>query len=94
MLFRNIEGLFPHCKRHKIALLKEQAIDKGIDIIASVESHLREEIRDVETNMIRFHTIRTERLEGIRKCGVIVYLRNDIAEEARVLSSGSDDTIE
>ena len=74
----NIEGLFTDHKRRKIALLREQAIDRGIGIIALVGSHLLEEIRDAAINMIGFHTIRADRLEGIRKSGVIVYLRIDI----------------
>jgi hypothetical protein len=84
----NIEGIFTRKKRHKIGVRREIAETKGIIMLALTESHLREDIQDGEIEMKDFQHCRTDREEGRRKGGVIVYLRKSQAAKTVPLQLG------
>ena len=88
IILGNIEGLSTFRRPHKVAMLKEMAIENNVGLIALTESHLTDEIYDAEIKMSGYQHFRADRV-GARKGGVIVYMRNDIAKQSRLLSSGS-----
>merc|ERR1712212_1041046 len=75
-------------------MLFERAEENNSFIIAITESHLRKDIQDAEISMPGFQLYRADRTEGIRKGGVVVYLKNEYARGAQVLSSGSNGVVE
>ena len=92
--FGNIEGLYTRTNKHKVSMLYERAIEKNTAIIALTESHLRSGILEAEIYMNGYQIYRADRLEGIRKGGVIVYLREDLNAHAILLSKGSNGVVE
>ena len=75
ILSANIAGLCPSKGKHKLGLLYELALDQNIGILTITESHLNESFHDGEINMKGYSFYRADRTSGIRKGGVIVYLR-------------------
>lgn len=75
-------------------MLRERALLDNVALVAVVESHLRDDIRDAEVHMEGFQLFRADRLQGIKKGGVAVFARNDLAAEATILSSGSNGVVE
>ena len=94
MLHGNIEGLYTRNHKEKVAMLYERAKESNSFIVALTESHLRSEIQDAEIAMHGFQLYRADRTEGIRKGGVVVYLKTEYARGAQVLSSGSNGVVE
>ena len=94
ILFGNIEGLFPSKKKYKVKTLKERAIEDEVIIIALVETHLRSEIVDAEIWIDGFSIFRQDRKQGIKKGGVIIYIRDDFAKSAELLSCDSNGSVE
>ena len=94
MLHGNIEGLYTRNHKEKVAMLYERAKESNSFIVALTESHLRSEIQDAEIAMPGFQLFRADRTEGIRKGGVVVYLKTEYARGAQVLSSGSNGVVE
>ena len=70
------------------------AKEKNAVIVALMESHLRAEIKDAEIQMEGFNIFRADRTEGMRKGGVIIYIREDLCTEVIVSSSGSNGVVE
>ena len=94
VVFGNIEGLYPRKNKHKVTMLSELGKNNNTIVFALTESHLRQEIRDAEIYMPGFQIYRADRQEGIKKGGVIVYLRDDFATDGNVLTSGSNGVVE
>ena len=94
MLHGNIAGLYTRSHKEKVAMLHESAKESNSFIVAITESHLRSDIRDAEIAMPGFQLYRADRTDGIRKGGVVVYLKTEYARGAQVLSSGSNGVVE
>ena len=94
MVHGNIAGLYTRTHKEKVSMLFERAEENNSFIIAITESHLRKDIQDAEISMPGFQLYRADRTEGIRKGGVVVYLKNEYARGAQVLSSGSNGVVE
>ena len=62
--------------------------------VALCESHLRDEILDAEIRMEGYRIFRSDRQSGIKKGGIIVYLRDDFGADVKILSSGSTGEVE
>ena len=62
--------------------------------MALCESHLRDEILDAEIRMEGYRIFRSDRQSGIKKGGVIMYLRDDFGADVKILSSGSTGEVE
>ena len=75
-------------------MLRERALVNSSIIVALTESHLKAEILDAEIHMEGFQIFRADRTQGKKKGGVIVYLKNEVANNANVLTAGSNGTVE
>ena len=63
-------------------------------ILSLTESHINESILDAEIAINGYDIFKRNRQAGIRKGGIITYIRNDIAVSAKELASGSIGMIE
>ena len=75
----NIEGLYTRNKKDKLTQLREMATAENVAIIAVTESHLREELRSAEVPISGFQFQRADRVNSVKKSGVALYRRDDIA---------------
>ena len=89
VLSGNIEGLLTRNKKYKVGMLAETMRESNTVVAALCETHLREEILDAEINVEGYRIYRSDRLAGMRKGGVLMYVREDVAADMEVLSSGS-----
>ena len=94
IVFGNIEGLFPRRMKHKVSMLRERAELESVAFICLTESHLRQDIKDADISMGGFQMHRADRLQGIKKGGVVVHVRDDFSTHAKVLTSGFNGVVE
>ena len=94
VLHGNIAGLYTRTNKEKTAMLYEKARENGSVIVALTESHLRSDIKDAEISMPGFQIYRADRTQGIKKGGVVIFLKNEFAKSAQLLSSGSNGVVE
>ena len=90
----NIAGILLKYKKYKIPVIKDIAIEENALIMSFTESHLNENILDAEISIDNYSLFRGDRSEGVKKGGVLLYVRNDIAKSARTLCHGSIGLIE
>lgn len=90
----NIAGIYPRKVREKLKFLEEKAETERAFVIALTESHLREEILPAEINIANFQLYRSDRREGTRGGGVVVYVRNDFAESCGAVETGFSGNVE
>ena len=74
--------------------LRDLASEQNALIISLTESHVNENILDAEIAMTGYDLFKQNRQAGIRKGGILTYIRSDMAVSAKVLSSGSIGMIE
>ena len=94
ILSGNIEGLSTARGKHKLGMLCERAKEENIAILSLTESHLNENFHDGEINIDGFSNYRADRTAGIRKGGVIVYVKDDLLSGISNICSGSIGNIE
>ena len=90
----NIQGLCPAKGKFKLGMLKETAKSEGVGIMALTESHLNSDYHEGEITIESFTHFRADRTDGVRKGGVIVFVRTDLAPGARIVAAGSHGNIE
>ena len=90
----NLDGLLTYAKKFKVPMIKETAMEENSIIISITESHLHDEILDAEIKIDGYAIFRGDRIEGIKKGGVLVYIRDDFAYTAKLLCNGSIGLIE
>ena len=74
--------------------LGERALFDGVVLVAVVETHLSEQILDAEVKMEGYQIFRADRLQGRKKGGVAIFVRDEQATKAVVLSASSDGVVE
>ena len=79
VIFANIRGLYTRKRKDKVKQLGEMASMGNAIVIALAESHLREDILAAEVEIPGFRLETVDR-KGSKKGGVILYLRNEIAQ--------------
>ena len=94
VLSANIQGLCPSKGKFKLDMLNEISIEEKVGIIALTESHLNSKYHEGEISINNFNHYRTDRSEGKRGGGVIVYVRNELSPGIEVLMSESIENIE
>ena len=94
ILSTNIEGLCPSRGKPKVSFLREKAHEENISILALTESHLHKDYHEGELEIKDFTLFRSDRTAGIRKGGVVIYLRNHLSTGASICSLGSIGNIE
>lgn len=85
----NVATLYPRKMKTKVRLLSELAAEENAFAILLTETHLKEEICAAEVHMEGFTLYREDRIAEIRKGGVAIYLRNDVAKTCKKLVGGS-----
>ena len=75
-------------------MLSELAIEKNSSIICLTESHLNPDIKDAEVAIKGYQIFRTERENDISRGGIIVYIKQGLEHNAKIISSGSLNSIE
>ena len=90
----NIRGLITSKGKFKLPMLYEKAIDENVGIISLTESHLNDSHLEGEININGYVPYRSDRAAGIRKGGVITYIRRDLIPGARKIEAGSLGNIE
>ena len=75
----NIASLYTRNRKDKLLQLAEIAKQENVAIIAVVESHLREKQLTGEVRIRGFRLHRLDQANGVKKGGVALYLREDIA---------------
>ena len=75
-------------------MIKDIATAEKALILSFTESHLNDNIVDAEINIENYSMYRGDRIEGIKKGGVLVYIRNDLAASAKTVCYGSIGLIE
>ena len=88
-LFINIEGLRSRKRKDKLWQHSELAVFENIILMAVAESHLQEHILSGEDHIEEFYLQRVERGGGVKKGGVALFLRQDIAHLFGDLWGGS-----
>lgn len=78
----NIQGLYPKYNQSKVPFLKELAEEVDPMFIALTETHLRGEVKEAEISITNYSPYRVDR-ETRSHGGVITYIRNDLAEDAK-----------
>ena len=81
-------------KQFKTKLLGDIAIENNASIICLTESHLRKCILDAEVEIKDYEIIRADRLEGMKKGGVAVYVKKDLIKQTKVLKRESNGEVE
>ena len=94
ILSANIRGLSPAQGKFKIPMLAEKAQDENIGIITITESHLHSNFLEGEIQIKGFTNYRADRADGVRKGGVITYIRDDLLPGTQLKDSGSIGNIE
>ena len=89
----NIRGLCPTQGKFKIDLLREKAEEENAAIIALTESHLNSGFHEGEVYMKGFGNFRADRTDGVRKGGIVTYVRDDISAGVPIIVSDSIDGI-
>ena len=79
LIFGNIQGLKTRTRKDKVKRLCEMACEENAFAIALAETHLREEIRTAEVVIPGYSLERIDRANKVKKGGVAVYFRHDIA---------------
>ena len=79
--------------QNKVPLLEELANHKKLSFIALTETHLNNEVLDAEINMENYKLFRTDR-ENRTHGGVAIYLRQELAANASIITSFSNGTVE
>ena len=90
----NIQGLCPSRGKYKIKMIGETATHYGTSIIALTESHLNSSFHEGEVSIEGFDHYRSDRKEGVRKGGVVVYIHTNLSAGTTVLCSDSIGSIE
>ena len=90
----NINGLYTKSKPYKIPMLSEIAIENNASFICLTESHLHPEVRDAEVAIKGYQTFRTERENETSRGGIIVYLKDGLENQVKIVASGSINFIE
>ena len=75
-------------------MLSEIALERNASIICLTESHLSTDIRDAEIAIKGYQIFRTERINDVSRGGIIVYIKNGLEPQAKIISSGSLNSIE
>ena len=75
-------------------MLNEKAIDENIGILTLTESHLHDDFLEGEIEMRGFTNYRADRANGVRKGGIITYVRHDLLPGLQVKEAGSIGNIE
>ena len=94
ILSANVQGLCPTKGKHKLKLLEERCKYDNYLIISLTESHLNDNYHDGEIAIDGYNAYRADRTTGIRKGGVIVYVRSDLLPGLSVIAAGSCGNIE
>ena len=90
----NLAGIYTSKKKFKVPIIEEIALEEKALVISITESHLNTEILDAEIKINGYSIFRGDRTNDIKKGGVIVYIREDFANNAKLLSHGSKGLIE
>ena len=85
---------YPRKYKHKVDLLREMVAETKSYAKALTESHLRQEILHAEVHIPGFTMFRADRTEGTAGGGVIVYTKDTLQGEVKLLSSGSNGIVE
>ena len=75
-------------------MLSEIALENSASIICLTESHLSPNIRDAEVAIKGYQIFRTERANEVSRGGIIVYIKHGLEPQAKIVSSGSLNSIE
>ena len=94
ILSANIRGLSPKKGKFKIPMMSEKARNENIGIITLTESHLHEDFIEGEIQIEGFENFRADRTRGIKKGGIICYVRRDLLPGILTLETGSVGNIE
>ena len=97
IILLNANGIYTYKRKDKIIQLCEMAWENNVVAIAVVESHLNAEVLSAEVGMRGYSLQRADRSEGVKKGGVALYIRNDVAPmfgEFEVGSMGNIEMIE
>ena len=95
LLTGNIQGICSVNKGfYKISRLSELASENNSLIISLTESHVNENILDAEIAIKGYDIFKRNRQTGIKKGGILTYIRSDMAVSAKELTSGSIGMIE
>lgn len=90
----NIAGLYSRKSKHKVDMLRELAEKEEVSLVALTESHLNEDIDSAEVTMQGYHLYRIDRKLGIKKGGVVVYVRKDLARFCSRMIGGAEGVVE
>lgn len=93
-IIANINGLYTKSKPYKIPMIRDIAIDKSASIISLTESHLNPDVRDAEIEIEGYQAFRTERENEISRGGIIVYIKDGVENQVKIIASGSINFIE
>ena len=93
-MFGNIAGLYPRTNQVKVQYLGEKAIENNSVIVALTESHLKSQILDAEIQIPGYQLFRQDRMDRIKRGGVITYVKNEYASGLEVLTSGDNGVVE
>ena len=85
----NIQGLYPKTNQSKLPFLRELSREEDFMFIVLTETHLSEGVTEAEINITNYTLFRIDRKERTHR-GTIIYLRDDVALNAKTLLSYSD----
>lgn len=94
MIYCNIEGLLTRNKRYKTKLLEEHSKSENVFIICLTESHLRKAIENAEVKIAGYKLFRADRMEGRKKGGVAVYVRDELVSNTTTMMYASNGEVE
>ncbi|XP_076045726.1 uncharacterized protein LOC143027968 [Oratosquilla oratoria] len=89
----NIQGLYPKSNQSKVPYLGDLAKIEDFMIIALTETHLSVDVRDAEIQLENYTIYRTDR-KNRSHGGTIIYLRDDITPNAKLILSYTDDQVQ
>lgn len=78
----NTQGLYTKFNQGKVPCIKELPVEVGPMLIAITETHLGGEVKDAKISITHYTPNKTDR-ETRRHGGVVIYIRNDLAENTK-----------